>query len=82
MKGRRAQAKETAVEEIGDDAGSEADLTVGPLIVDAGTVDEVVATTAVDSVDRDLGRTPPALREVLAEVMAAIRDAVPGMTEK
>lgn len=97
MKGRRARAVEPAasplVEEsdvelghpthvaMDDDQGSEADLTVGPLIVDAGEEAEA-AEASVDVHERDLGRTPPALREVLAEVMAACREAVPGMTEK
>lgn len=84
MKGSRAERAEVDTDRSAPDAdetGSEADLTVGPLIVDAGQSEDVVALVA-GTPESDLGRTPPALREVLDEVMAAIREAVPGMSEK
>lgn len=65
--------------------GDERDLTVGPLIVDARDAREAakeVASPASGLPESDLGRTPPALRETLEEVMAAVRQAVPGMAEK
>lgn len=85
----KARAKAEASGEAGGEAGGEADLTVGPLIVDLAVLEreakaqrEAGPSTADAPWESDLKRTPPALREVLAEVMAAIREAVPGMTEK
>lgn len=71
------------------DDGDERDLTVGPLIVDAREARQAAADAAknvsspgLGLPERDLSRTPPALREALEEVMAVIRQAVPGMAEK
>lgn len=81
MKSRRAEVESDQSASRDDEVGSDADLTVGPLIVDAGHSEEAAPLVA-GTPESDLGRTPPALREVLDEVMAAIREAVPGMSEK
>lgn len=75
-KGRTVEVEALAVD------GDERDLTVGPLIVDAGELEVEASSPASGLPERDLGRTPPALREVLEEVMSAVREAVPGMSEK
>jgi len=69
--------------------GDARDLTVGPLIVDAKDARRAAKEAAKEAAssasglpESDLGRTPPALRETLEEVMAALRQAVPGMVEK
>lgn len=74
-----------SVGSVEDEVGSELDLTVGPLIVDladlhadgADGADGVVA----GSWESELLRSPPIIREIVREVLAAIQEAVPGAFE-